>query len=141
MYHRMVLLLAIACSLAFTGCSTLSDDPATPKSAVASGQETPTIGAQINVSEAKERVLRSETNYVTDRLQSASCLDSWDVGSFTAGPKQTVVNQSDRGIIIRVRRPYAMAKGEKEIDVEHYARYLVTKTKTERLSGDTIAPC
>ena len=141
MYDQRALLLAIVCSLALTGCSTLSDGPATPKSAVTSGQETPTIDAQVNVSEARERALNSETDYVTARLQNASCLDSWDVGSFTVGPKVTVVNHSDRGITVRVRRPYSTAKGEAVYDAEHYARYLVTKTGTERLSGDTVAPC
>ncbi|GGM48396.1 hypothetical protein GCM10009006_32040 [Haloarcula argentinensis] len=100
-----------------------------------------TSDVQLNISEAKERALEAETSYVSTRLKNASCLDSWDIGSFTAGPDATVINQTNRGVVIKARRPYSWEKGKSVYDAEHYARYLVTKTELKRLSGDTIEPC
>jgi len=128
-------LAIVAVLLLFAGCGG-SFDTQTP------GATQQTVApATLPDSEATDRALEAETDYVSARLENASCLSYGETGEFTASAEATVTNRTQNGVVLNVQRPYSWAKNDTVADLVSNASYLVTKNQTNRRSGTSISPC
>ncbi len=127
----VALLSPSGCATTPCGISTGTDQPS----------RTTVAPAQLPDSEATDRALDAETDYVSSRLRNASCLDYWELGQFTAEARATATNRTHRGVVVDVQRPYSWGKDELVADEVLNGRSLVTENETTRRSGQSIAPC
>lgn len=135
---RAALLVVTAGSLLLAGCTgSLGGSSPTAE------RQTPATASpsQLPASEATDRALEAETNYVSARLGNASCLRSWGIGEYTTNAEATVLNRTERGVIVDVQRPYSWERNASIVDGVSNARYLVTENDTLRQSGPSIDPC
>ena len=120
MARRTALLVVVAGTLLLAGCAGSSGPPD---------------------SKATDRALEAETDYVSARLPNATCLGRWGVGEYTTNAEATVVDRTNRGVVVEVQRPYSWERGAMTADAVSNARYLVTESDTVRQSGPPIDPC
>ena len=135
---RTTLLVVTAGSLLLAGCTgSLGGD--TP----AGDRQTPATAtpSQLPANGVTDRALEAETNYVSARLENASCLRSWGIGEYTTNAEATVRNRTERGVVVAVQRPYSWERNASIADLVSNARYLVTENDTVRQSGPSIDPC
>lgn len=145
---RTALLVVAAGTLLLAGCadSLGGDTPAADRQTPATA--TP---SQLPASEVTDRALEAETSYVSARLENASCLRSWGIGEYTTNAEATVLDRTERGVIVEAQRPYSWEKNASPVDgasnarsvadLVSNARYLVTANDTVRQSGPSIDPC
>ncbi|SDX38707.1 hypothetical protein SAMN05443574_14110 [Haloarcula vallismortis] len=123
MHNRAIFMVIVAGVLLLSGCNSPSEQ------------------ASIMESEATDRALEAETEYVSARLQNASCLTYGETGEFTTSAEATVINRTQDGVVVNVQRPYSWEKDGTVADLVSNASYLVTENQTIRRSGTSIAPC
>ena len=137
---RTALLAVTAVCLIFSGCA---GSPGGTTTDADQPQRTTVAPAQLPDSEATDRALAAEAEYVSERLRNASCIDYWEIGQFTMEATASVENRTHRGRVVAVQRPYSWGKKEPDLvaDTASNARYLVTENETVRRSGKSIDPC
>lgn len=105
----------------------------------ASPTETPTAPSD---TDAEERALAAEEEYITDRLENAACVNSWGLTDYGGIPENaTVSERSEDGVTVEVTHPYWYGTDSKEVDAGTRAEYLVTEESVQRVDGDELEPC
>lgn len=98
----------------------------------------------ISDAEANARALAAEEEYLTRRLENATCLEGWDFGG-TVERRATVLDRTADTVYVEVTHPYAygqeLGRGDSVSDTGSNARYVVTAEGTRRVSGDGVSPC
>ena len=88
---------------------------------------------------AKRRALAAEESYLTDKLQSVSCLEEWGTTATTASRDATVTNRTSDGVHVEITHPYWYHSERVEADASTNALYIVTADSVERKRGDSVS--
>ena len=92
--------------------------------------------------EATERALAAEEEYISTRLDGASCVDGWSLRSYVGlSENATVHNTTDDAVYVDVTHPYTYATETVNADIASEATYRVTANETERVAGTDVSPC
>lgn len=151
-------LCAVAFGLGTAGClgdspnengfhETTTRDSTTPQSTATHTQSTTferaTIAtAEISDTDAKERALTAEEEYLTEQLQNASCLTDWGTSPTTMGERATITKRSADGVYVEVVHPYSYSTEQTAADGGSTALYRVTATSIDRMRGEGFSiPC
>ncbi len=144
--RRAVLAFALVVACTVGGClgAPVAESPGTDSRA------TTTASPPVPDGPAKRFALTAEEDYLESVLSNASCLETWGTSATVTTEEATVVGWNADGVRVEVRHPlsYAIERTNEDGTMERVhadgaseATYLVTETDTERLSGDTPAPC
>jgi hypothetical protein len=125
-----LLCITITAGILLSGCigAPTADQPSPAASAVDNG-------------EATERALNAENAYVSARLENASCIDDWSFTQYFAEQNATVLNRTERGVVVEVTRPFSWTDDGLVTDAVSNPRYLVNETETVRLSEWNTVVC
>ncbi len=134
------LLFALIISVSFAGCLhtpetnlTISDSDTTAS---------PVADSTPHIPNATGRAPAAEKQYIVERLQNASCLDSWGAWGGTYSKSATITGGTADGVYVNVSHPYWYGFEEDSVDGGTDARYFVTNERVRRVHGDTVsAPC
>ncbi|MFC7227067.1 hypothetical protein N0B31_06605 [Salinirubellus salinus] len=105
------------------------------------------LGVGFSAVEASEnRAFAAEEAYLDAQLASAHCLSDYGIGvAPVVAPESSVVGAEVGGILVDVRVPYYVVEetedGELVGDTYSEATYRVSGAGTDRVRGDTVAPC
>lgn len=150
--HSRLTLLCLVCvvGLGVAGCFGTAPDPddsserplmESPEEEPSATEPTPIPGTVLSSENATARALAAEESYLTDRLRNASCLSDWGTEPTVVNSEATVVNRTADGVTVDVTHPYWYSTAADEVDASSNARYVVGPERTDRISGDVVAPC
>lgn len=117
-----------------TSDSTTKQDPTT-------SDQTTIAPSEVSDEEAIQRALAAEEEYLTERLQSVSCLQNWRTTPSTASEEATVTSRDTDGVHVLVTHPYWYSTENEEADSSSTARYIVANDSIQRVNGDDVSPC
>lgn len=148
-YRRAVLALCASAAGLGAGCldgsptdggaDDAGDDATQPDDATT---EPPTVSpSEVSDGAAKERALAAEEEFLTARLENASCLNDWGTTPSTVSESAEVVDRSAEGVTVSVTHPYWYSTGNEEADLASDAVYVVTADEVRRTGGTNVSPC
>lgn len=98
--------------------------------------------SEVSDEEARDRALAAEEEFLTARLENASCLNGWGTTPATVDESAAVVDRSADGVTVSVTHPYWYSTDRAEADLASEAVYVVTEDEARRVGdGEDVSPC
>jgi hypothetical protein len=124
-----------------TQSATASTDT-TVRTKSTTSERTTIPASELSDSEARERALAAEEQFLTERLRNAPCLTDWGTSPTTASKRARVTERTAEGVSVDVTHPYWYSTERTEADVASNAVYLVTADSVRRVRGERVSvPC
>lgn len=145
--RTIVLVCCLLVGLSLGGCLGSSDAGGangTPTDASPADRNVTSTDEPVNLNDTdlEERVLATEEDYITERLESAPCVNSWGLTSYGGiDENATISERTDDGTYVEVSHPYWYGTDSEEVDAGTHARYLVSNDAVQRVDGDDLSPC